>query len=148
MYGSAEKDKITFSIHAIKSKQLKWQSNYNLALTLQSTDAGDAPQRLTLNIGPFFWMFSDSQWGSLLLLSSCQQVSNTLVVDLQEAAGTLKYGNIWLLRPTLGITTAQGDSAATVALRCWSGFVNCLSAFSDNTENKGHCRVTIDPVYN
>lgn len=46
------------------------------------------PQTLTLYIGSFLRVFSNSQGGSLLLLSSSQQVSHTLVIDLQEAAGT------------------------------------------------------------
>lgn len=44
---------------------------------------------LTLYIRSLLRMFSDSQGGSLLLLSSSsQQISYTLIIDLQEAAGT------------------------------------------------------------
>lgn len=57
-----------------------------LSTTLQNIDAG--ARTLTLYIGSLLWVFSNSQGGSLLLLSSSQQVSHTLVIDLQEAAGT------------------------------------------------------------
>lgn len=46
------------------------------------------PQTLTLHIGSFLRVLSNSQGGPLLLLSSSQQVSHPLVIDLQEAAGT------------------------------------------------------------
>lgn len=44
-------------------------------------------QNFTFHIGPFLGVFSDSQRDSLLLLSSAQQVSYALIIDLQKAAG-------------------------------------------------------------
>lgn len=47
-----------------------------------------AADTLTLHVRPFFRMFSDPQGGPLLLLRRPQQVSDPLIVDLQEAAET------------------------------------------------------------
>lgn len=49
-------------------------------------------QTLTFHIGPFLWMFSDSQGDPLLLLSSAQQVSYSLIIYLQKAAGIKAIG--------------------------------------------------------
>lgn len=45
-----------------------------------------AAHTLTLHVRPFLRMLSDPQGGPLLLLRRPQEVSDPLVVDLQEAA--------------------------------------------------------------
>lgn len=44
-------------------------------------------QTPTFNIRSFLRVLSDSQGDSLLLLSTAQQVSDPLVIDLQKAGG-------------------------------------------------------------
>lgn len=64
---------------------------------------------LTLYIGSFLRVFSNSQGGSLLLLSSSQQVSHTLIVDLQKAAGPKGRDNTLLsAQPGIVMVTQSG----------------------------------------
>lgn len=62
-----------------------------MPLELGSSDSGvsllqEGSGAPTLDIGSFLRVFSNSQAGPLLRLSSSEQVSHPLVIDLQEAA--------------------------------------------------------------